>query len=403
VNVVKKSVEIGGKTITFETGKYAKQASGAVVVSSGDSRVLVTAVCAEGWKTFDFLPLTVNYEDRNGASGTIPGGYLKRETGRSERETLICRLIDRPIRPMFPKTFRMELQIIATAMSYDRDYETDVLALCGASAAFHISEAPMSESVAGVRVCQVDGELVLNPTFEERQNATVDLVIAGTKTALSMVEGGAKEASEDVMLDCFELAQKAITKICKVIDELRSEVGKDKLDAPKPRELDSKVSSYIKRYGKKRIIKGLAIEGKHERTAALKASRNELIEKMVAKEDDEEVIAQKTADGKEAWSRLLKEIMRTAVIEEGRRIDGRATDEVRDIWIETGVGPRAPRLGHLHPRRDTGLRDHRDGHRHGRPAHRGAVRQDRASVHAHLQVPAVLHRRGAPAPRPEAP
>jgi len=341
VNVVKKSVEIGGKTITFETGKYAKQASGAVVVSSGDSRVLVTAVCAEGWKTFDFLPLTVNYEDRNGASGTIPGGYLKRETGRSERETLICRLIDRPIRPMFPKTFRMELQIIATAMSYDRDYETDVLALCGASAAFHISEAPMSESVAGVRVCQVDGELVLNPTFEERQNATVDLVIAGTKTALSMVEGGAKEASEDVMLDCFELAQKAITKICKVIDELRSEVGKDKLDAPKPRELDSKVSSYIKRYGKKRIIKGLAIEGKHERTAALKASRNELIEKMVAKEDDEEVIAQKTADGKEAWSRLLKEIMRTAVIEEGRRIDGRATDEVRDIWIETGVGPRA--------------------------------------------------------------
>jgi polyribonucleotide nucleotidyltransferase len=341
VNVVTKSVEIGGKTITFETGKLAKQASGAVVVSSGDSKVLVTAVCAEGWKTFDFLPLTVNYEDRTGASGTIPGGYLKRETGRSERETLICRLIDRPIRPMFPKTFRMELQIIATAMSYDKDHETDVLALCGASAAFHISEAPMSESVAGVRVCRVDGELVLNPTFEERQRADVNLVIAGTKTALSMVEGGANEADEKTMLDCFELAQKAITKICTTLDELRAEVGRDKLPVPEAPELDAKVVGYIKRYGKKRIEKALAVPGKHERSAAMKEARNELIEKMLAKETDEEVIKAKTADAKAAWTKLHKEVMRSAVIETGKRIDGRATDEIRDIWVEVGVSPRA--------------------------------------------------------------
>ena len=341
MNVITKSVEIGGKTITFETGKYAKQASGAIVVTSGDSRVLCTAVCAEGFRTFDFLPLTVNYEDRNGASGTIPGGFLKRETGRSERETLICRLIDRPIRPMFPKTFRMELQAIATTMSYDRDNETDVLALCGVSAAFHISEAPMSESVAGVRVCQIDGELVLNPDFEARQRATVDLVIAGTKTALSMVEGGAQEASEDVMLDCFDMAQKAITKICKTLDALQKAVKPSKLEPPAAVELDAKVVSYVKRYGKKRIEKGLAVVGKHERGAALKASRNELIEKMLAKETDEEVISAKTSDAKAAWSKLVKETMRAAVIAEGKRIDGRATDEIRDIWVEAGISPRA--------------------------------------------------------------
>jgi len=341
VNVVTKSVEIGGKTITFETGKYAKQASGAIVVSSGDSRVLVTAVCAEGWKTFDFLPLTVNYEDRSGASGSIPGGFLKRETGRSERETLICRLIDRPIRPMFPKTFRMELQIIATTMSYDRDYETDVLALCGASAAFHISEAPMSEAIAGVRVCRVDGELILNPSYDERQRADVDLVIAGTATALSMVEGGANEADEATMLDCFALAQKAIAKICKTLDALRKEVGKKKLPVPEPVELDAKVEGYIKRYGKKRLEKALAVAEKHARSAALKEARNELIEKMLAKETDPEVIAAKTSDAKAAWSRLHKDVMRTAVIATGKRIDGRATDEIRDIWVECGVSPRA--------------------------------------------------------------
>ncbi len=341
MNVVTKSVEIGGKTITFETGKYAKQASGAIVVSSGDSRVLVTAVCAEGWKTFDFLPLTVNYEDRSGASGSIPGGFLKRETGRSERETLICRLIDRPIRPMFPKTFRMELQIIATTMSYDRDYETDVLALCGASAAFHISEAPMSEAIAGVRVCRVDGELILNPSYDERQRADVDLVIAGTATALSMVEGGANEADEATMLDCFALAQKAIAKICKTLDALRKEVGKKKLPVPEPAELDAKVEGYIKRYGKKRLEKALAVAEKHARSAALKEARNELIEKMLAKETDPDVIAAKTSDAKAAWSRLHKDVMRTAVIATGKRIDGRATDEIRDIWVECGVSPRA--------------------------------------------------------------
>ena len=341
MNIVTRSVEIGGKTISFETGKLAKQASGAVVVRCGDSSVLVTAVCTEAFRVFDFLPLTVDYQDRNGASGTIPGGFLKREGRSNERETLLSRLIDRPIRPMFPKHFRSELQIIATTLSFDPDNETDVLALCGASAAFHISDAPMTEAIAGVRICRVNGEYVINPDFADRQAADINLVIAGTRDAITMVEGGAKEASEEAMLDCFDLAQECIRKIIDTIDDLRAEAGKPKIEVGDPPELDDKVVKYIDRYGKKPLIKALATEGKHARSAALKATRNGLIEKIAAKETDEEVIAQKTKDAKAAWSNLVRRVMRATVIEDRIRIDGRAPDEIRDIWCEVGVGIRA--------------------------------------------------------------
>ena len=344
MNVVTKTVEIGGKTISFETGKVAKQASGAVVVRSGDSTILVSAVCAPGNRPFDFLPLTVDYQDRNGASGTIPGGYLKREGRSTERETLTSRLIDRPIRPMFPKQFRSELQIIATVMSYDADHETDVLALCGASAAFHISDAPMSAPIAGVRVCRVGGEYVLNPDKEQREKADISLVIAGTREAITMVEGGADEAGEDAMLDCFDLAQAAIVKIIDVIDELRKASGsKPKVEVPPAAELDDSVVKYMNRYGKKPLQKALAIPGKHERKDALKEARNGLIEKIVAKLDDPEgeEAAAKTADAKAAWEKLLRSVMREQVIEERVRIDGRAPDEIRDIWCEVGVSTRA--------------------------------------------------------------
>ncbi len=341
MNAHSRSVEIGGTTLTFETGKVARQASGAVVVRAGDSMILVSAVCAEGDRPFDFLPLTVDYQDRNGASGTIPGGYLKREGRSTERETLTCRLIDRPIRPMFPKHFRSELQIIATVMSYDPDHETDVLALCGASAAFHVSNAPMSEPIAGVRVCRVDGELMLNPPQAERERADIDLIIAGTREAITMVEGGAAEAGEDAMLDCFDLAQEAIRKIIGVIEELREVAGVPKIEVPEPPELDDKVVKYIQRYGKKPLTKALATVGKHERKDALKAARAAMIEKVVAKETEAEVIAKKTADAKAAWEKLIRSVMREQVIASSKRIDGRAPDEVRDIWCEVSVSPRA--------------------------------------------------------------
>ncbi len=341
MNIIPRTVEVGGQTIEFETGKLAKQASGAVVVRSGESTVLVTAVCAPGNRPFDFLPLTVDYQDRNGASGTIPGGFLKREGRSSERETLACRLIDRPIRPMFPKHFRSELQIIATVLSFDPDQETDVLALCGASAAFHISNAPMSEPIAGVRVCRVDGEYRINPPFEDRQKSDINLIIAGTRSAITMVEGGASEAGEEAMLDCFDLAQECIAKIIDCIEDLRKEAGQPKVEVGEAPELDDKVVKYIERYGKKPLVTALATEGKHARSAALKEARNKLIEKIVAKETEDDVIAAKTSDAKEAWGKLLRKVMRETVLSTRSRIDGRAPDEIRDIWCEVGVAPRA--------------------------------------------------------------
>ena len=338
---ITKSVEIGGKTITFETGKYAKQASGAVVVSSGDSKLLVTAVCTEGYRTFDFLPLTVDYQDRNGANGTIPGGYLKREGRSSERETLVSRVIDRSLRPMFPKHFRMELQVIATSLSYDKDHETDVLALCGASAAFHISEAPLTQPIAGVRVCRVDGEFVLNPSFDERQRSDIDLIVAGTRDAITMVEGGAKEASEDAMLDVFDLAQQAIRTIIDCLDELRAAAGKEKIEVGAPPELDAEVVAFVNEHGHGPVVTALATEGKHDRSAALKAARNAVIAQLVEGVDDADVVKAKTADAKEAWGKLVRKVMRTAVLETRTRIDGRSPDTVRGIWCEVGLSPRA--------------------------------------------------------------
>ena len=339
MNIVTKSVEIGGKTITFETGKYAKQASGAVVVSSGDSRVLVTAVCTPGFRPFDFLPLTVDYEDRSGASGRIPGGYLKRD-GRSERNTLICRVIDRPIRPMFPKHFRQELQIIATVMSFDPENETDVLALCGASAAFHISKAPMKEAIAGVRVCQVDGEFMINPGFEERERSTIDLVVAGTVDAITMVEGGANEATEAEMLDVLDLAHENIRKIIACINEFRAEAGVEKLEVEAPPELDAGVVKHMKK-GLKDLKTALAVRAKHERSAALKAARNKWIEKLVDGIEDEDEVKAKTGDAKGAWDKMLRHHMRSTVISTNTRLDGRKPDDIRGIWCEVGIAPRA--------------------------------------------------------------
>jgi polyribonucleotide nucleotidyltransferase len=341
LNIVNRSVEVGGKTITFETGKLAKQASGAVVVRSGDSMVLVTAVCAPADRVFDFLPLTVDYQDRNGASGTIPGGYLKREGRGTERETLISRLIDRPIRPMFPKHFRMETQIIATVMSYDKDFETDVLALCGASAALHISDAPFNQPVAGVRVCRVDGRLVVNPTYLETERADINLVIAGTRDAIIMVEGGADEAPEAAMLECFELAQREIGKICACLDELRAAAGVNKLDIGPAPSLDPEVVQFVQDRGKSALVKALATPGKHERRDALKAAQKDVVDGLLADQTDDKVIAQRKAQAGEAFEKLLKKVMRNEVLDTHKRLDGRAPDAVRAIWCEVGVAPRA--------------------------------------------------------------
>ncbi|MEZ4321050.1 MAG: polyribonucleotide nucleotidyltransferase [Myxococcota bacterium] len=337
---ITKSIDVGGRPMTFSTGKYAKQASGAIIIRQGDSMVLCTAVCTPAWRPADFLPLTIDYQDRNGANGTIPGGYLKREGRASERETLLSRVIDRSIRPMFPKHFRDECQGIATVMSYDKDAETDVLALCGVSAAFHVSDAPMTQPIAGVRIVRVDGELKLNPTFDETERADINLIVAGTRSAITMVEGGATEASEEVMLDAFDMCQKAITAIIECMDELQKAAGKAKIDPGPSPEIPADIVKAVEKHGKKPLVKALAVKGKFERGDAIKAARNAAIEKLVDGKDEAEA-AEITNHAKAAWEKLVKKTMRMAVIETRKRIDGRAPDGIRAIWCEVGIAPRA--------------------------------------------------------------
>jgi polyribonucleotide nucleotidyltransferase len=334
------TADIGGTPITFSTGRYAKQADGAVVVSAGESSVLCTAVCDTKPSRFDFLPLTVDFQDKDGARGVIPGGFLKREGRATERTTLICRVIDRPIRPMFPKHFRNELQVIVTTLSYDSDMETDVLGLCGASAALHISKAPMAQAIAGVRVCEVDGELALNPGFEARANSTLNIVVAGTVSAVTMVEGGANEVSEERMVEAIMLAHEAIKTICAALDELREKAGSEKLEVEAPVSLPEEIQAFVNEHGAAPMTTALATEGKFGRKGALKAARNEVLAAYCAKsgiEDADEV----SGDVASAWGKLLSNQMRTAVIADGRRIDGRAPDEIRDIWCEVGIAKRA--------------------------------------------------------------
>jgi polyribonucleotide nucleotidyltransferase len=338
MNIHTVTIDIGGRPLTLETGKLAKQAAGAVVVRQNDSAVLVTAAASKDARPFDFLPLTVDYQDRNGSFGTIPGSFHKREGRSNERETLTSRLIDRPIRPQFPKHFRNDLQIIATVISYDTDSDTDILALCGASAAMHISKLPMQRPVAGIRVSSVDGELVVNPSRDQMEEAELNLIVAGTSDAICMVEGGAKEASEVLVMDAMDLAHAEIKKIVAAIEELRELAGVPKMElAPAP-ELDAGIVAQVNELGLAPLVEALAIPGKHARGAALKAARNSVIDQLTAGVED---VAGVTKTAKKAWDKLTSKNMRRTVIEKGVRIDGRATDEIRDIWCEVGVSNRA--------------------------------------------------------------
>lgn len=332
------TVDIGGRPLTLETGKYAKQASGAVVVRQNDSTVLVTAVASQEPKPFDFLPLTVDYQDRNGSRGTIPGSFHKREGRSNERETLISRVIDRPIRPQFPKHYRNEVQIIATAISYDTASDTDVLSLCGASAALHISDIPLQRPVAGVRVSYIDGELTVNPSREAMETADMNLTVAGTTEAICMVEGGANEVQEALVMDALDLAHAEIKKILAAIEELREKAGRAKREVPPAPSINEDILNKVFELGAAPLAEAMGIAGKHERKDALKAARNGVIAQVVADVDD---VEQATSDAKKAWEKLIKTSMRRQVIDEARRIDGRAPDEIRAIWCEVGMSSRA--------------------------------------------------------------
>ena len=341
MNPISVSVEVGGRTLTFETGKYAKQAHGAVVVKMADSAVLCTATAAFTPARFDFLPLTCEYMDRAAAYGKIPGGFFKREGRSNEREVLASRVIDRPIRPQFPKTWRYETQVIATVFSFDPDCDTDVLSVCGGAAALHISDIPLKQAVAAVRLARVDGKFIINPPMSAHEHADLLIIVAGTKESVCMVEGGGREVSESLMIDALDAAHAEIVKICVAIDQLReltgSQVKRPVADAPEaPAELVATVKAAVT----DAVRAGLNIRTKFERRDALDAAKVAGVAAGTAGLDDTAAPAV-GALAAGVVEKVIKTEMRKMVIEKGTRLDGRATDEIRSIWTEVGVATRA--------------------------------------------------------------
>lgn len=330
------SVEIGGKTITFETGLIAKQSDGSVVARLGDTMVLAAAVSDKSQKPGlqDFVPLTVNYKERTYAAGKIPGGFFKREARPSKKETLSSRLIDRSMRPLFPEGFACEVNITAMVISADGINDSDVLSIAASSAATVISSIPFTTPVAGVRVDRINGQYVINPTIEERKTADMDLVIAGTLDGIMMVEGGAHEVEEEALVKAIEIAQPEIKKLCQAQLDLREKAGKPKFEFAAetlPQEvLDMANNKY--RAEVKNILHGFYDKQTRDtKIAQLKeAFKNELLEAYPEQ-------GQAYADF--AMEMLAYEESRAMVLNEGVRVDGRKTDEIRPLSSIVGLLP----------------------------------------------------------------
>lgn len=335
------SVELAsGVTLEFETGRIAKQAHGAVICRSGDTMVL-SAVCVapEMREGTDFFPMTVDYREKFYAVGQIPGSFFRREARPSEREILVCRMTDRPLRPLFPKGFYNEVQVCQTVVSADNVNDPDVLSINAASAALHISKIPLLEPIGAVRVGYINGALVVNPSIESMAESELDIVIAGSKDAIMMVEGQSAEVSEDLMLDALEFAHEQIKKIIAGIEELRARVGVEKMSYTEP-SLDETVVADVEALAKDRLKQALGVSDKAERYAAIDALKVEVKDALLAKYGEER-FAQVAGDVSAAYGALKKKVMRLAVIETNIRMDGRALDQIRPITIEVGVLPRA--------------------------------------------------------------
>src|SRR5687767_1110071 len=273
----KREMEIGGKTLSLETGALAKQAHGAVVIRYGDTVVLATACYKEGVVLGDFMPLTVDYKEYTYAGGRIPGGFFKREGRPTEKEILTSRLIDRPLRPSFQKGYRQETQIIALVLSADGENDPDVLAINAASAALVVSEIPFHNPIGAVRIGYIDNQIVVNPTNAQRDLSDLDLIVAGTDSAIVMVEAGAREVSEAVILDAFDAAHAEIKRICEMQAQLRSDAGKEKLKVEySPKFTSELVDELMGQFGDA-LRTAMLTFGKHARYAALRAVKEQVI------------------------------------------------------------------------------------------------------------------------------
>ncbi|MGI8556717.1 MAG: polyribonucleotide nucleotidyltransferase [Solirubrobacteraceae bacterium] len=336
--VTRVSVEIAGREISFETGRMAKQASGAVVVRAGDTMVLCTAVVGN-IRDVDFLPLTVDVEERMYAAGKIPGSFFKREGRPGEKGTLTARMIDRPIRPLFPKGWRNETQLVAIPLSIDHVNPYDILAMNGASAALMISNAPIHTPVGAVRVGKIDGNFVVNPDEADLLGTSeLDLIVAGTDEAILMVEAGASEIPEAEILDALDIAHAAIKQLCALQRELAEKAGKPKLEAVVP-QVDAGLLEAIKASHGKALDDATRVEDKLARQDATKAVEAGVLEQH-AGQPETDGYSERRAQAQMAFDKLEKATIRQRIAVEKKRPDGRAADEIRDITIEASVVPR---------------------------------------------------------------
>ncbi len=329
-------IDIGGRPLTIETGRLAKQANGSVQVRFGDTVVLVTAcIQTEPRQGLDFFPLTCEYREYQYAAGRIPGGFFKREGRPSEKEIVTCRLMDRPLRPLFPEGFRNETQVIAMVLSADTDNDPDVIALVGASAALYISDIPFHTPIASVRVGLVDGALVANPTYAQQVNSLLNIVVAGSKEAIVMVEAGAAEVTEETIVDALQFAHEQIRKIVAGIEELHGQIQPKKWEAAGPEVNQEYYQQIASQYGQ-RLADACNTEkhSKKESHQLVTALKKELAESIPEEEED------RRKEASRYFSTLREEIFRRDVLENKRRPDGRAFDKVRAISCEVGVLPR---------------------------------------------------------------
>jgi len=330
-------VENGRKTTTFETGEIARQAGGSVVVRCGDSIVLSAATAASSPKVgFDFFPLTIDYREKFYAAGRIPGGFLRREGRASDRETLVSRLTDRPMRPLFPDGFMNESQVFMYSLSYDNENVTDVMAVNAASAALMLSNIPFLGPVGAVRIGMIDNAFIVNPTHEERQKGALDVVIAGTADSITMVEGEAKEITEARLVEALELAHKEIKKICQAQNALVAKVGAKEKIAFAPAVRETEMHEKIRQQFTAEIKATICIPEKHNRANSLSVLKGKIVAALTT--DENRVALSPTV--KSSYDDVEQQIMRLMIVNEGKRADGRSLTDVRPITIRTGILPR---------------------------------------------------------------
>lgn len=333
--------KLGGKEHDVEIGRLAKQANAAVLVNSGGTSVLVTATMSSPREGIDFFPLMVNYEEREYAIGKIPGSIMRREGRPRDAATIAARLIDRPLRPLFPEDFRHDVQVIATVLSVDSDNDPEVLAMNGASIALSLSDIPFDGPIGGVKVGLIDGEFIINPNAEEKEQSLLELTVAGTKDAVMMVEAGAKQLSEDVMLDGIMFAHEAIKGIVSEQEKMIEEAGKPKIEY-ETIEIPESLAKDVYEKAFEPLSEAMRLFDKLERYAKIKEVTDQVKEYFLDKFSTEEsLVAEKKLNSvNKVIARLKEEAVRRMIIDEGIRPDGRRRDEIRPIWCQTGVLPR---------------------------------------------------------------